>query len=289
MSGWLDRWRSSPPRTQRSTFSGGKHHEEVLSLSHAILRPETYLEIGVYKGRSLGLTLPGTFALGVDPDPRMHYPVSRRARVVKASSDSFFHALRGNGSRLDRVDLAFIDGMHLFEYALRDFRNVESLSRRTSVIIIDDCLPKGAREAQRTRETEVWSGDVWRLLVALYRYRPDLELTLVGSREGGLCIVTNPDPSSRVLFEEEDEILQTIGAMPFPGADSLGWELDRLSTLEDVKQFLVSKSPEPYRFKDRMGIVGRYVRLRYGDVASRSRQVLRRPQLIGGSRLRGSG
>lgn len=281
MSGWLDKWRSSPPRTQRSIFSGGGgRHEIVLSLSHAILRPKTYLEIGVNAGRSLGLTLPGTSAVGVDPAPTVRYPLSRRVRVVKASSDSFFRTLRGNGPRLEGVDLAFvegvdlafIDGMHLFEYALRDFRNVESLSRRTSVIIIDDCLPKGAQEAQRTRETAVWNGDVWRLLVALYRYRPDLELTLVDSRQGGLCIVTNLDPSSRVLFDEEDQILQTIGAIPFPGTDSLGWELDRLSTLEDVKEFLVCKSAEAYRFKDRVRIVGRYLRLRYGDVVSSFRQ-----------------
>ena len=51
------------------------------------------------------------------------------------------------------LDLAFIDGMHLFEYALRDFINVERFADWSSVIVFDDMLPRNVDEAARDRHT----------------------------------------------------------------------------------------------------------------------------------------
>lgn len=260
--------RNSPsPRTRGSTFSGGVPHEELLSLSHAILRPNTYLEIGVNKGRTLGLTLPGTLAVGVDPAPKLRYPVSRRTSVVGATSDRFFSSLLPEISAPWSVDLAFIDGMHLFEYALRDFRNVESLTHEGSTIIIDDCLPRGEREAQRSPNSPIWSGDVWKLLICLRRYRPDLHVALVDASPAGLCIVTNPDASSTVLFDAENEILKSMGDVSFPGPASLHKQFPNRYTLEDVETLLNAQNPHAYRRSERVKLQCRYWRLRYGDIA----------------------
>ena len=46
-------------------------------------------------------------------------------------------------------DLAFIDGLHLFEFALRDFINAERGSRPGAVILFDDILPRKVVEASR--------------------------------------------------------------------------------------------------------------------------------------------
>ena len=51
------------------------------------------------------------------------------------------------------LDLSFIDGMHLFEYVLRDFMNVERFSRWDTAIVLDDMLPRDVDEAARDRHT----------------------------------------------------------------------------------------------------------------------------------------
>ena len=40
------------------------------------------------------------------------------------------------------LDFAFIDGMHLSEFALRDFMNIEEHMDRAGVVVLDDVLPR---------------------------------------------------------------------------------------------------------------------------------------------------
>ena len=90
--------------------------------------------------------------MGVDPQPLLGAddPLSRHVEV--ATSDAFFAGPRPRelfGGH--PVDLAFIDGMHLFEFALRDFSNVEALAGPGTVIVLHDCLPPDAGTAARER------------------------------------------------------------------------------------------------------------------------------------------
>ena len=57
--------------------------------------------------------------------------------------------------------------MHHFEYALRDFMNLERFSNPASTILIHDCLPIDEITADRERSTTIWSGDIWRLILLL--------------------------------------------------------------------------------------------------------------------------
>ena len=83
------------------------------------------------------------------------------------------------------VDLAFIDGMHQFEFALRDFINVEKLCSPDSVILIHDVYPIDATSAARERISWFWSGDIWRLILMLKKYRPDLTVNVIGAAANG--------------------------------------------------------------------------------------------------------
>jgi hypothetical protein len=70
------------------------------------------------------------------------------------TSDDYFESIAPNSPFVDRpIDLAFIDGLHLFEYAIRDFVNIERHTEWSSVTIIDDVLPRGPVEAARERTT----------------------------------------------------------------------------------------------------------------------------------------
>jgi hypothetical protein len=190
---------------------------------HGHLRPRTYVEIGVQKGRSFMLAGPGTKAVGIDPAPRLGSN-SDGARVFPLASDEFFreHDLRDvlSGSS---VDLAFIDGMHLFEFALRDFINLERYCTRESVVLVHDCNPPAAFMATRERQTAVWSGDVWKLVVALREARPDLGVSVVDVSPSGLGVVTGLDPASTVLSDRyqqlHDELIGLEYAWLDPGRD----------------------------------------------------------------------
>ena len=115
---------------------------DLLDRIHQHLLPRTYVEIGVSTGRSLTLALPGTMSVGIDPDPRLSFPLRRGTRIFHQTSDDFF--ANHNLTRLFggiQLDLALIDGMHHFEVALRDFMNLEKSSSIGTTILIHDCLP----------------------------------------------------------------------------------------------------------------------------------------------------
>ena len=105
------------------------------------------------------------------------------------------------------IDLAFIDGMHWFEFALRDFMNIERLSSPTSVIVFDDMLPRSVEEAARDRVTKFWAGDVFKMQAVLRSYRPDLIAIPVDTVPTGLLIVLRPDARSHELRDRYDAIV----------------------------------------------------------------------------------
>jgi hypothetical protein len=180
----------------------GESYFGVLRRIHAYLKPATYLEIGVARGESLALASPDTAAIGIDPSPQLARPLRASERIFATTSDEFFaqHDLRAEfGGRA--LELAFIDGMHRFEYALRDFINVERACTRAAVILVHDCYPLDARTAQREQQTRFWSGDIWRLLLLLREQRPDLTVRTIGTPPTGLGMVLNPEPRSQVLGE----------------------------------------------------------------------------------------
>jgi ketosteroid isomerase-like protein len=182
----------------------------LLERLHERLRPRTYVEIGVHTGRSLARVRPGTVAIGIDPEPVVKDPaIERAARIFAETSDDFFrdHDLRAElGGR--PVDLAFIDGMHLFEFALRDFANLEAYGSPQTVILVHDCYPKRREIASRDRATDQWSGDVWKLVPCLRGERPDLDVAVIDIRPAGLGLITGLDPGSPVLRDRIDQVTQ---------------------------------------------------------------------------------
>ncbi len=175
---------------------------------HAELEPKTYLEIGVDAGRTLSLARPPTLAIGVDPAmPASPPPFAAPTRTFAMESDAFF-ALPDVAARLGHapVALAFVDGLHLFEQALRDFMHVERHAARGSVVLFHDCLPLDQATSSRERSTAFWTGDVWKLLPILLEHRPDLDVFVIPAYPTGLGVVTRLDPSSKVLGERVGDI-----------------------------------------------------------------------------------
>lgn len=191
----------------RLTFPGASY-VALLSAIHSHLRPRTYVEIGVADGKSIALAPPETRAIGIDPEPKIDRPLGPRTSIRAMTSDDYFaaHDVAGDLGGLP-IDLAFIDGMHRFEFALRDFVNIEKRCSPESTILIHDVYPITRLSAEREQQTEFWSGDIWRLVLLLRKHRPDLSVNVIAVAPTGLCLIRRLDPDSRVLEERYDAVV----------------------------------------------------------------------------------
>lgn len=178
---------------------------------HERLQPRTYLEIGVNLGSSLGVASCQT--IGIDPAYRITAGISCPLRLYKTTSDEYFEAIdpRDNFGGLP-VDLGFIDGMHLAEFAYRDFVNLERVSGPASVIFFDDMLPRSVSEAARDRHTRDWTGDVYKVAEVLRRLRPDLTVVSLNTAPTGTVVVLGLDPESEALATAYEEELEGLCA-----------------------------------------------------------------------------
>ncbi|MDW7773247.1 MAG: tetratricopeptide repeat protein [Desulfobulbaceae bacterium] len=199
----------------------GPHYLEALGRIHANLRPASYIEIGIRKGASFKLASPDIPAVGIDPNPLVdgaELPV--RHLIIRDTSDNYFRSGRLS-SDLEGlpVDLAFIDGMHLMEFALRDFIALENSAHPGATILVHDCYPMNDLTARRKQETPFWSGDVWKLILCLKEYRKDLKVLTLPCPPTGLAVITRLDPLSTVLSNFLEEIYNTYVPMDFSGIE----------------------------------------------------------------------
>ena len=174
---------------------------------HKQLQPSTYLEIGIHKGWSMSLAR--CRSVGVDPEFQVDAEITAPASLLRRTSDDFFAGLPAEGPFEGKpVDLAFVDGMHQFEFALRDFINIERLCTWSSVVVFDDVLPTDPVAASRERQSQVWSGDIFKIEQVLRQDRPDLSFLTVNTEVAGLLLIFGLDPTNRVLADASEALIK---------------------------------------------------------------------------------
>lgn len=259
-------WQPSDPFVEHPKPTHTRH--DLLRGLHERLRPRTYLEVGVNAGQSL--TLSRAKSIGVDPEFSVTKPLHCDLDLVQAKSDEFF-------ARPDAlahfegvpVDLAFLDGMHLSEFALRDFINVERHLAATGVAVFDDVMPRNALEAARVRLTGAWAGDIYKAVEIVARRRPDLVVLLVNTWPTGTAVVVGTDAASTVLqdaYESEVPYLEaddpqtpplaymnrSIAVDPAALLESEAWDL-LVTARETGDQALVEKAKDVLRAIPKLG------------------------------------
>lgn len=219
----------------------GSDYIEVLDWLHAVLRPATYLEIGVETGRSLCLVQPGTRAVGVDPNPQLDHAVPDGAVVERITSNAFFRdgpADRHFGG--SGIDLAFIDGLHHAEQVVQDF--VYTVPRMTDggVIVLHDVLPVRDGIATRERRTVFWTGDVWKAGLAIRDCYPGLDAAVVRAAPSGMMLIKVGNAASRVQHGSLKDRLLATETRPFDDDARAGIEAIGVvaNTREAITAFL---------------------------------------------------
>ena len=140
-------------------------------------------------------------AIAIDPSFKLdivEWSTKPGIHLFETTSDDFFAAQDANAILGGAIDMIFIDGMHLSEFVLRDFVNVERLCRPGSTIILHDAVPLNFEMTERVRRHALrmdkafagtWTGDVWRLIPLLQRERPDLTIQVDRMPPTGLVLI----------------------------------------------------------------------------------------------------
>ncbi len=213
------------PRIWSMPDLAGEIYTTVLKRFHTVFKPQTYLEIGVLNGATLQLA--ECPSIGIDPQFRIDRPFLKDKEaclLYQMSSDRFFGRHDPSAILGQPVDMAFLDGMHWFEFLLRDFIHVERHCRRNSIVFMHDCMPTDEHIARRecndvtlaeaSAHPTWWAGDVWKMLAILKEFRPDLRLQPFNAAPTGLVAVTNLDPCSTVLSERYFAIVERYRSAP---------------------------------------------------------------------------
>ena len=199
--------RTRPAPDAGFMVASGPPYARFLRQIHGILKPEWYLEIGTNRGASLKLA-PGK-SVAVDP----RFTMADKAVLEKPAclffqqtSDDFFAnpTVRGLGLR---YDLAFLDGLHLFEFLLRDLMNTERCMTPGGVVLMHDTAPFTHNMTARTQVRGAWTGDVWKVLPILRRYRPEVTITHLDLAPTGLAMLTGLGTGNTALDDNYDAIM----------------------------------------------------------------------------------
>jgi len=195
----------------------GTHYQDVLSKVEEKINPEWYLEVGSRSGDSISKIKCNYLA--IDPEFVIKNDVWNSAKFMQffqMTSDDFFASKYLDKSGI-KPDFAFIDGMHLFEYALRDFINCEKHMNKGGMVFFHDVCP--FNYLMTTRDTDYvnsglpWTGDVWKTMAVLVEYRPDLQIDVLTASRTGLGCVRGMDASNTVLSDNYDAIIEKYTSM----------------------------------------------------------------------------
>ena len=175
---------------------------------------KNYLEIGVFNGHVF-FRIESTFKIAVDPEFKFDAlrkigktiinPYNLFNKYFSKTSDDFFAQDAGHLFAQNKINIALVDGMHEYAYALRDVENILNYLSDDGVIIMHDCNP-ATKEAGRTYEewkamgsSGQWNGDVWKAIVHLRTLRKDIDVFVLDC-DYGLGIITKRKPENNLNF-----------------------------------------------------------------------------------------
>ena len=177
-----------------------------------------YLEIGVFNGHAF-FRIKSNFKIAVDPDFRFGFfrkaskifvnPYNIFNKYFSKTSDSFFDEDASNLFQSKKIDVALVDGMHEYAFALRDVENVLNYLDNDGLIIMHDCNPLteeasiGYDEWIAGGKKIPWNGDLWKTIVHLRSFRKDINVFVLAC-DHGLGIITKRTPENNLNFSVDE-------------------------------------------------------------------------------------
>lgn len=216
-----------------------------------------YLEIGVNRGKCL-FNIKGAkkrFAV----DPFFNFSLWKKVRAIaknadntknqyfEVTSDAFFlenkDILKNNP-----LDLAFIDGLHTYDQALKDTLNALKYMGDNGIVILHDCNPLDELAAYPANSIDdarkdlqnhpnwknIWNGDVWKTIVHIRKNHPELTAFVLDT-DHGLGFVYKKD---REILPPFFDVIENINELGYEFFEKNRIELIALKPVEYFQDFL---------------------------------------------------
>jgi Methyltransferase domain len=180
-------------------------------------RLNNYFEIGVHNGHVL-FKIRSNFKIAVDPDFVFDFfrkagkilmnPCNLFNQYFEKTSDDFFRQDAERVFATKKVQIALIDGLHQYDYALRDIENTLKYLSDDGVILVHDCNPLSQSASstwedwQASGEKGFWNGDVWKAIVHLRSTRNDINIFVLDC-DHGLGVVTKGLMEKPLSYQRE--------------------------------------------------------------------------------------
>jgi len=211
-------------------------------------RFRTYLEIGV-SGGGVFFRVKCRKKIAVDPNFVFNWkgklgemwrnPSNIAASYFEMTSDQFFSTMSDKTFQGRTVDVVLVDGMHTFDYALRDVINSLKYLSEGGVIIMHDCNPLTEEATCSFDEwkgrgfTGYWNGDVWKVIPYLRQARPDLDV-FVADCDHGLGIVRKSGHKALETAGPDVTSFRTLGFQDLKNSREKILNLRPASSLRDL-------------------------------------------------------
>ena len=155
---------------------------EFIAKIASIVKPTTYVELGLCFGETFEKVLPYTTrAYGVDITPHENLrklEANSKVSITYDTTDNFFLNFH------EPIDLALIDADHTATSALRDFEHTLNLLSDKGVILMHDTDP-----ISEEYEQPKYCGDSYKL-VPLLEARTDINIVTLPLLVAGLSLIT---------------------------------------------------------------------------------------------------
>lgn len=123
---------------------------DIIILIAKSLRPQTYVELGVYQCDVINKVIPyikeSAYAVDINNDSKLFLKEDQRAHFVLGSSRDFIKTI---AAEKITIDMLFIDADHRKEAVLEDFNSLFPYVRENGIIFLHDGYP---RDIEQTKD-----------------------------------------------------------------------------------------------------------------------------------------
>lgn len=218
---------------------------------------KSYLEIGVNRGKCL-FNIRGAekrFAV----DPFFNFNVWKKIKAIAKNADNLkndYFEVTSNDFFLEnstllsenKIDLAFIDGLHTYAQCLDDVLNTLKYLDNSGIIVLHDCNPLDELAAFPATSIDearlqlknhpdwknIWNGDVWKVIVHIRKHHPELTAFVLDT-DHGLGFVYKKE---RQTLPDFFEVLENINDLDYDFFDKNREELIDLKPISFFDEFL---------------------------------------------------